>query len=184
MKNQDQKLIAVSKFLSLVLRHQPQSIGLVLDEAGWVDVDQLLARAATARQPLTRKLLEEVVATSDKQRFAFSADGQRIRANQGHSVPIDLGLQPVVPPATLFHGTASRFLPSIQANGLVRGNRHHVHLSENVKTARAVGGRHGEVVVLRIDAERMARDGHLFYRTDNDVWLADTVPVGYFERQA
>jgi putative RNA 2'-phosphotransferase len=174
-----QDLTTTSKFLSLVLRHKPQTIGLTLDAAGWVEIDVLLAKAAAAGRSLTRQLLEEVVETSDKERFAFSEDGSRIRANQGHSVEVDLGLPPVVPPAVLYHGTALRFLDSILADGLIKRKRHHVHLSENIPTALAVGTRYGAPVLLAIDAERMSKEGLLFFRTENNVWLTDQVPADY-----
>jgi putative RNA 2'-phosphotransferase len=179
MTSQEKERTAASKFLSLVLRHKPQAIGLTPDAAGWVAVDELLARAASHNRPLSRQLLEEVVATSDKQRFAFSEDGQRIRANQGHSIEVDLGLAPCAPPAVLYHGTASRFLDAILTEGLAKRERHHVHLSENTATALAVGQRYGAPVLLAIDADRMARDGRLFFRTANNVWLTEDVPAGY-----
>ncbi len=129
----------LSKFLSFVLRHRPQAIGITLDAEGWVAVDELLAAAARHGQSVTRQQVEEVVATNDKQRFSFSADGRRIRANQGHSVEVDLGLVPVEPPELLYHGTVERFLDSIRQEGLVRGKRHHVHLSADRETAAARG---------------------------------------------
>lgn len=176
--------VRVSKFLSLVLRHEPECIGLSLDEAGWASIDELLRLAAAAGQEITRDVLLEIVATSDKQRFALSPDGERIRANQGHSISIDLGLAPVAPPRLLFHGTASRFLESILANGLRPGARQHVHLSADDATARRVGQRHGSPVVLRVDAAAMHAGGHAFYRSANGVWLTAAVPPRYLERCA
>ncbi|TFV90216.1 RNA 2'-phosphotransferase [Blastococcus sp. CT_GayMR20] len=164
----------MSKRLSYVLRHQPGSVGLVLDDAGWVDVDALL----TALQ-LTRGELEHVVATNDKQRFAFDDTGTRIRASQGHSRPVELGYRPERPPDVLFHGTVDRFLPAILAQGLVPGRRHAVHLSPDAATARSVGGRRGRAVVLRVDAAGMAAAGHTFTRSANGVWLTETVPPAY-----
>jgi len=175
------ELTSISKFLSLVLRHKPQSIGLTLDEAGWAGVDELLAKAATAGRRLSRDALAEVVGSSDKQRFALSADGLRIRASQGHSIDVALGLDPATPPDTLFHGTASRFLAAIQSTGLDKRQRHHVHLSHDPATARAVGQRHGTPVVLEIDAARLCTDGHVFYRSANGVWLVDHVPPAYLK---
>jgi putative RNA 2'-phosphotransferase len=169
----------MSKFLSFVLRHEPQSIGLALDEAGWASVDDLLVKATAAGKRLDLGLLQRVVDTSDKQRFAFSGDGQRIRANQGHSIDVSLGLAATVPPRVLYHGTASRFLISILANGLDKRQRHHVHLTEDVAVARSVGRRYGEVVLLEVDAARMSSDGHAFYCSDNRVWLTDVVPPDY-----
>lgn len=178
---QERGLTSTSKFLSLVLRHQPQSIGLVLDEAGWVPVDDLIEKANAAGKRLDRTLLQRVVETSDKQRFALSADGLRIRANQGHSIDVALGLAPAAPPPRLYHGTASRFLPSILANGLDRRQRHHVHLTEDLAIAADVGRRYGELVLLEIDAGRMAADGHVFWRSENAVWLTEAVPPAYLQ---
>lgn len=175
----ENQLRSVSKFLSFVLRHEPQSIGLTLDEAGWATVDHLLDRAQAAGQPVSRALLQRVVDTSDEKRFRFSEDGQRIRANQGHSVTVELGLAPLMPPTVLYHGTASRFLDDILRAGLEKRDRHHVHLTEDPSVTRSVGIRHGRVVLLQVDASRMARDGRLFYRSDNGVWLTDTVPASY-----
>lgn len=175
----DQSLVGVSKFLSLVLRHDPARIGLRLDDAGWADVDALLSAAAKAGTVIDRATLDRVVAENDKQRFAFSADGTRIRASQGHSLGVDLGLPPQTPPEVLYHGTATRFVDSIRAGGLHSARRTHVHLSSDEATARAVGRRHGSPVILTIAAGRMHRDGHAFYRSNNGVWLTDSVPVTY-----
>ncbi len=175
----DKQLKHKSKFLSLVLRHQPEVAGITLDDAGWTPIEALLAGCARAGTPITRSELDEVVRTNDKQRFALSADGTRIRANQGHSVEVELGYAPADPPAVLYHGTSADALPSIRAAGLERRARHHVHLSERPDTAVAVGGRHGKPVVLTVDAARMRADGHAFYRTPNGVWLTDAVPAAY-----
>lgn len=177
-------LVAASKRLSFVLRHRPGSIGLVLDEGGWAGVDELLARLNAAGAPFDRALLEAVVRTNDKQRFAFSDDGARIRANQGHSVAVELGLTAQTPPKVLYHGTASRFLDSIEAGGLEPRRRHHVHLSPDAETARKVGGRHGRPVVLTVDAERMASDGFVFFLSANGVWLTAAVPPRYLTRSS
>lgn len=168
-----------SKFLSLVLRHEPARIGITLDAAGWTDVAALLDALAAHGQPLTRAELDEIVRTSDKQRFALSADSTRIRANQGHSVEVELGLPAVVPPDVLYHGTVAAALPGIRVQGLVKGERHHVHLSADIETANKVGGRRGRPVVLAIDARGMAATGHTFYRSENGVWLVDHVPVAF-----
>lgn len=170
----------LSKFLSYVLRHNPDSIGLTLDPQGWTSVDELMECAANSGTHFTKAQLVEVVQTNDKQRFSFSDDGLRIRANQGHSIPIDLGLEPVEPPEFLYHGTATRFLPSIQEGGLLPQKRHHVHLSADIETAVKVGQRHGKVVVLKIAAAQMHIDGHPFYCSENDVWLTDDVAPIYF----
>jgi putative RNA 2'-phosphotransferase len=179
----DRQLVKTSKFLSLVLRHRPEAIGLALDAQGWANVDDLIARAAARGQPLTRELIAQVVAENDKQRFALSDDGGRIRANQGHSVTVDLALEPQEPPETLYHGTAARNLRSIEREGLRRGQRHHVHLSPDPATARTVGQRHGEPVVLRVAAGAMWRDGHPFSRSANGVWLTEAVLPAYLSRE-
>jgi putative RNA 2'-phosphotransferase len=166
--------VRISKLLSLVLRHEPERIGIVLDEHGWTDVDALLAACGAHGAAITRAELEEVVATSDKQRFALSEDRARIRANQGHSVDVDLDLEPAAPPARLYHGTIDRFVASIRKQGLVRGERHHVHLSADVETAIKVGGRRGKPVVLTVRADEMT--DHTFFRSANGVWLVDHVP--------
>ncbi len=171
--------VATSKFLSLVLRHRPEVIGITLDAEGWVPVEELLAACAQHSRAISREQLDVVVRTNDKQRFAFSADGSRIRANQGHSLSVDLGLAPVEPPELLYHGTVERFLESIRRDGLTKGNRHHVHLSPDIQTATKVGQRRGRPVVLVIEAGRMFRDGHTFYRSENGVWLTDSVPPVY-----
>ncbi|MFI7211234.1 RNA 2'-phosphotransferase [Micromonospora maritima] len=171
-------LVRVSKRMSLALRHRPDRFQLTLDRAGWTPVADLLTALRISRADL-----DAVVAGNDKQRFAVEAgpDGvDRIRANQGHSVPVDLGLTPATPPDRLFHGTAEDVLPAIRAEGLRRGRRHHVHLSPDVATARRVGARRGgAVAVLAVDAAAMAAQGYLFYRSANGVWLTDTVPPGY-----
>ena len=171
-------VIAASKFLALVLRHRPEAIGLVLDEAGWADIDTLIARAAP-HHPLTRALIERAVAENDKQRYAISDDGRRIRARQGHSIEVDLALPALAPPALLYHGTATRFLEAILREGLTKRQRQHVHLSADVATATRVGARHGRPVVLRVDAAAMAAAGHVFRQAENGVWLTDTAPAAF-----
>lgn len=169
----------VSKFLSLVLRHEPSRASIRLDPAGWVEVGDLLAGCARAGMAITPEELDEVVRTNEKQRFAFSEDGLRIRASQGHSVEVELGYEPAVPPETLYHGTIAKFLDSIHAQGLLKGERHDVHLSESPETATAVGQRRGQPIILRVHAGRMHRDGHTFRRSANGVWLTDSVPAAY-----
>jgi putative RNA 2'-phosphotransferase len=175
----DRELVKLSRFLSLVLRHAPDRIGLTLDAQGWADVGELVRLAEAHGQPLDRVRLQRIVAESDKQRFALSPDGTRIRANQGHSVDIDLALPPMAPPDRLYHGTADRNVVSIEANGLNAGNRQHVHLSPDRATATKVGARHGRHVVLEVESGAMHRDGHHFFRSDNGVWLTDHVPARY-----
>ncbi len=165
-----------SRLLSLVLRHRPDRLGLTLDAGGWVAVDSLLAGARRAGVALDRPTLDRVVRENDKRRFALSDDGRRIRASQGHSVPVELGLAPEPPPETLYHGTAERSVDAIHREGLVAGSRTHVHLSADEVTAAAVGRRHGRPVVLRVAAGAMHRAGHPFVRSANGVWLARAVP--------
>ncbi len=169
----------LSKLLSYVLRHSPGSAGVRLDEAGWVDVDELLTGLAASGHVLRREDLEGIVAGDSKQRYALV--GGRIRANQGHSVPVDLGLAPTVPPAVLFHGTAQRHLAAILRQGLLPMGRHDVHLSADEGAARAVGARHGTPLVLRVDAAAMTRDGRTFRRSANGVWLTEAVPPAYLD---
>ena len=173
--------LKLSKFLSLVLRHEPERLGLTLDSAGWVSVDELLAAISRQKTPITRERLEHIVATSEKKRFAFDESGTKIRASQGHSVEVELGYEPQVPPEILFHGTAEKFLPSIRTQGLLKGERHHVHLSGDEATARQVGSRRGSPVILTIKAGAMYRAGHQFFRSANGVWLVDQVPASDLE---
>jgi putative RNA 2'-phosphotransferase len=174
-------LIKPSKFLSLVLRHEPERIGLALDEQGWADIGELIEKAGAHGVALTCELVAEVVATSDKQRFIIDDSGQRIRANHGHSVDVDLGLEPQVPPAVLYHGTAVGNLCSIRAGGLQAARRQYVHLSPDEATARKVGRRHGPPAVLRIQAGRMWAKGLEFFRSANGVWLTRAVPPDFVE---
>ena len=171
-----------SKFLSFVLRHKPEAIGLTLDAEGWADIESLIACATRSGQALTRPLLQEIVDTSDKKRFTISEDGLRIRAAQGHSAQsVAIAHVEKKPPEFLFHGTATRFLDSIQRQGLVAGSRHHVHLSENEQIATAVGQRYGKPVVLKIKALLMFEQGFKFYQADNGVWLTDQVLPEFLE---
>jgi len=165
--------------MSLVLRHKPEEIGLLLDDQGWANLDELIAKACAHGQHLDKETVARIVAGNDKKRFAISADGCRIRANQGHSIEIELGLPPVAPPPVLYHGTAERNLSSIRAAGLVPGARQHVHLSADAETAKRVGARHGKAVVLMVDSDGMHRAGQNFYRAENGVWLTDAVPAEF-----
>jgi putative RNA 2'-phosphotransferase len=167
--------VHISKLLSLVLRHKPETLGLVLDGEGYVDVAELLAACARHGQSLTRADLERVVRDNDKQRFAFSADGARLRASQGHSVPVSLGYTPSPPPELLYHGTVSRFVAAIRKEGLKPGERQLVHLSANEETARTVGARRGRPVILRVRAAAMAQEGFEFFISANGVWLTRAV---------
>ena len=170
------ELVRHSKFLSLVLRHDPAVIGIELDEAGWVDVSTLLEAMKNHRPQITRERLFEIVETNDKRRFAFSEDRVRIRASQGHSIGVDLDLRPSTPPNSLFHGTAEENLTSIRETGLLRCQRDHVHLSADNETAKKVGARHGKPVVLEIASKQMAESDFIFYVSENGVWLTAHVP--------
>ncbi|MCI0464306.1 MAG: RNA 2'-phosphotransferase [Gemmataceae bacterium] len=174
-------LVRVSKFLSLVLRHRPDEIGLELDPNGWAEIEELIARASRHGQRLTRTLIEQIVASNDKKRFALSDDGTRIRASQGHSVEIDLGLAPRQPPETLLHGTATRFLPPIREKGLLAGSRQHVHLTTDEAGALKSGRRHGKPVALVVRAGEMHRAGRVFYLSANGVWLTEHVPAEFID---
>ena len=173
--------IKTSKFLSLVLRHEPERIGITLDAQGWASVPELLEACAAHGFPLTLEELQAVVSNNDKKRFAFGADGSSIRASQGHSVQVELDYAPLQPPEILYHGTAERFLPSIRETGLIKGKRHHVHLSQEEMTARSVGQRYGKPIVLEVKSDLMHNDGHQFYRSANGVWLTEHVPPAYIE---
>jgi putative RNA 2'-phosphotransferase len=176
------RLIRVSKFLAKYLRHSPHELGLTLRPGGWVSVDDLLAATEEHGFPITYDELVECVETNDKRRFSFDETGDLIRANQGHSAPVDLQLEEREPPEVLYHGTVERFLPSILAEGLNKGKRHHVHLSKDTETARKVGARRGKAVVLKVDAGGMYRDGCKFFLSANGVWLTDSVPCSYLSR--
>jgi putative RNA 2'-phosphotransferase len=177
----DKEIIRTSKFLSLILRHEPEKVGITLGEAGWVGVDELLRAVDQHGTPLTLEQLKHIVATSDKKRFAFSEDGQRIRASQGHSVEVDLQYVPQAPPEFLYHGTATRFLDGIRKDGLQRMERHDVHLSAETKVTLQVGGRHGKPALLTIRAGDMHRAGHEFRVSANGVWLVQQVPPEFIE---
>lgn len=176
------RLVHISKYLSKHLRHEPERLGLELEPGGWVQVDDLLAACAAARFPITPAELNEVVAKNDKQRFSFDPSQSRIRANQGHSTQVDLQLEAVPPPDILYHGTPAGSVDAILREGLKRMARHHVHLSSTPATAEIVGKRRGRPVVLVVDAAAMSREGFVFYRSANGVWLTDQVPPQYLRR--
>ena len=175
----DQK--QVSKFIALILRHKPEEIGITLDEHGWADTKALI-EGIQKHYPLTMEILEEIVRTDVKQRYSFNEDKTLIRANQGHSVPVDLEFEPVRPSSVLYHGTGEKYLSSILKQGLIPKSRLYVHLSADVETAMKVGSRHGRPVVLRILAEEMVRDGYVFFCSANGVWLTKEVPVAYLRQ--
>jgi putative RNA 2'-phosphotransferase len=171
----------ISKFLSLILRHKPETVGLALDSNGWIDVENLLKACAKNGNAFSRDELEEVVATNEKQRFAFDEKKENIRANQGHSVTVEIEFEEKKPPDILYHGTAERNIKTIQEKGLLKMRRHHVHLSSDVETALKVGERYGKPVVFKIKAEAMALKGYKFYISANGVWLTDEIPPAFLE---
>ena len=174
-----QRLVKVSKYLSKHLRHQPERLGLKLAPGGWVRVDELLAACQRYRFPLTRAELEEVVLKNDKQRFSFDEKKTWIRANQGHSIDVDLQLKPQIPPEILYHGTGEGTVEAIWQYGLLKMSRHHVHLSTDIATAKAVGMRKGRPVVFQVNAAQMVQEGFTFYCSENGVWLVERVPAEY-----
>lgn len=181
MKETTSDLTRISKYMSLILRHKPQVIGIQLDAHGWADVNALLA-GISKKYPINRDILEEIVQSDEKQRYSFNEDGTKIRANQGHSIPVDVELTLAEPPETLYHGTAQRFAASIEAQGLLPQNRLYVHLSPDPETAEKVGRRHGEPVIYLVAAGQMYRDGYRFYLSANGVWLTKVVPAPYLKR--
>lgn len=174
-----ERKVKISKYLSKHLRHAPDRLGLTLALGGWVSVDELLSACVAHQFPLTRAELEAVVAGSDKQRFSFDATKTCIRANQGHSVEIDLQLEPQTPPDVLYHGTGEKSVPAILESGLIKMSRHHVHLSQDIETAHKVGSRHGHPVIFAIATDAMSQAGFSFYCSENGVWLVDEVPPQY-----
>jgi len=179
----DKPNTSVSKFLSYILRHHPEAIGLTLDGEGWADVDELLVQAAAHGRNISLQLLHEVVATNNKKRFSLSADGRKIRAEQGHSTAqVDIAYTETEPPEILYHGTAQRFAEAIEQQGLLPGSRHYVHLSGDVETAVSVGSRHGKPLVLEVQAGLMRQQGFVFYLTANKVWLIKEVPPQFLRR--
>jgi putative RNA 2'-phosphotransferase len=181
-KIMDRRLVTLSKFLAKHLRHAPEALGLTLQPGGWVPVDDLLAASERIGFPISYDELIECVETNEKKRFSFDDTGDLIRANQGHSVAVDLQLEEQVPPDVLFHGTVERFLASIMAEGLKKGKRHHVHLSRDIETARKVGARRGKPVILRVDARMMHQEGFKFFLSANGVWLTESVPAAYLAK--
>lgn len=171
-----------SKFLSLVLRHKPEEIDLVLDIEGWANVDQLLDKLNINKLKISFVDLKEIVDLNDKKRFVFSSDFSKIRANQGHSINVDLKLKPITPPNILYHGTAEKNIASILDKGILKQNRNYVHLSTNIETANNVGMRYGKPVILEISALEMIKNGYLFYQSENKVWLTEFVPPNFLKK--
>ncbi len=170
----------MGKYVSMLLRHHPEEAGVILDEHGWTDVADLIEKVRP-RYPLTEELLHQMAFAPDKQRYEFSEDNKRIRAVHGHSVNVDLGYDETEPPAILYHGTAEKYRASIEEQGLIKKERQFVHLSENTKQAKEVGSRHGKLVLYEVDAGRMYKDGHVFYRSSSGVWLTDHVLFEYLK---
>ena len=180
-RKSNKQLQSTSKFISLILRHRPESIGITLDEHGWANVDELIA-GVSKTHPLNMATLEQIVAEDEKQRYSFNEDKTLIRANQGHSIPVDVELEEKEPPEFLFHGTGEKYVDSISREGLISKSRLYVHLSANEDTALKVGQRHGKPVIFKVKSGEMHRDGFKFYCSVNGVWLTKSVPVEYLER--
>ena len=177
-------IVQLSKFLSLILRHKPEQIGIKLDEHGWANVDELIAGVQKSDETFDFALLNKVVAENDKQRFSFNKDKTKIRANQGHTKKVDVELEEKNPPKILYHGTLARNADSINSKGLLKMKRLHVHLSGDVETAQKVAARrHGESIIYKVDAEAMVHDGHKFFQSVNGVWLTDHVPAKYLDQE-
>ena len=181
MSKRNDTLTKTSRFISLILRHQPEAIGITLDEHGWADTEQLI-KGVSKTHPLNREILEEIVRTDEKQRYSFNEDHTKIRANQGHSIPVDVELKETDPPAVLYHGTGEKYVSSIEKEGLKPQSRLYVHLSADTDTAFKVGRRHGKPVIFMIDAAKMKEDGYPFFLSINGVWLTKAVPVSYLTR--
>ena len=179
----DKQTTGTSRFISLILRHKPETIGITLDEHGWADVQDLIDGInRSSGHTLDMELLEEIVRTDEKQRYSFNEDHTLIRANQGHSVPVDVELQEMTPPDTLWHGTGEKYVSSIDVQGLIPKSRLYVHLSSDIDTARNVGSRHGKPVIYAINCRAMVRDGYRFFLSANHVWLTKEVPAQYMKK--
>lgn len=173
----------ISKFISLILRHKPEEIGLTLDEYGYVNTSDLIKGLNRKGYRVTISDIERIVEDDDKQRYSFNEDKTKIKANQGHSIAVNLELQDIEPPKVLYHGTATRFSESICKEGIKKQGRQYVHLSSDVETATKVGKRHGELVIFKINSEQMYKDGYKFFLSENKVWLTDYVPIKYFSKE-
>lgn len=174
-------LVETSRYISLILRHKPETIGITLDEHGWANVDELIA-GVNRTHPLTMELLEEIVLTDDKMRYSFNEDKTLIRANQGHSIPVDVELEEAIPPEYLYHGTGEKFVASIDKQGLIPKSRLYVHMSSDIYTALKVGMRHGKALIYRINCKAMAERGYKFYCSVNGVWLTKAVPTEFLSK--
>ena len=178
----NKKMRDTSQFISLVLRHKPEAAGITLDEHGWADVEALISGSCKNGVPLDREMLDEIVRTDNKQRYSFSEDGTLIRANQGHSIPVDVELEEKMPPDVLYHGTGEKYVSSIEKQGLIPKSRLYVHLSSDTETAKKVGSRHGRPVIYAVDCRKMSEDGYRFFLSVNGVWLTKSVPVEYLHQ--
>ena len=174
-------LIKTSRFISLILRHKPETIGITLDEHGWANVEELIA-GVNKKYPIDMQILEKIVNDDDKNRYSFNGDKTMIRANQGHSIPVDVELKKLNPPDILYHGTGEKYVESIERQGLIRKNRLYVHLSNDIEIAEKVGKRHGKPVIYEIDCKKMIEDGIEFFKSENNVWLVESVPVKYLKK--
>lgn len=179
---EEKKKVKISKFLSLILRHQPETVGLKLDANGWVKTEDLIKACAEHGRAFTLKELQEIVETNEKKRFAFDKTGDKIRANQGHSLKVKIEFEKRTPPEILYHGTAEKNIDKIFAEGLSKMNRHHVHLTEEIETARSVGIRYGKPVILKVDTKAMIAKGFEFFVSANDVWLVENIPAEFLEK--
>lgn len=175
------ELDSISKFISLILRHKPETIGIKLDEHGWANVDELI-EGISKKYPINTETLEYIVATDNKQRYSFNDDRTLIRANQGHSIPVDVELVAAMPPEVLYHGTGEKYSASIDKQGLIPKSRLYVHLSSDTDTALKVGSRHGKPMIYKVLSGEMSRAGHVFYQSVNGVWLTKDVPVEYLRK--
>ena len=177
-----EKHMHLSKFLSLILRHKPEVVGINLDQDGWCSVDELIEAMQKKGKEINRAVLDEIVAIDHKQRYSIDDTGKKIRANQGHSINVNLDLKSLVPPEVLYHGTVEKYLDDILEKGLVKGQRQYVHLSKDLETARKVGSRRGQPIILKIDSQNMYKDGYKFYLSENKVWLCEFVPNQYISK--
>ena len=184
-EKQDKQLTNISKLISMVLRHKPEAVGITLDEHGWANVQELISGVNNTdrRNALDMETLEEIVRTDNKQRYSFNEDHTLIRANQGHSIPVDVDLEEKAPPDVLWHGTGEKYVSSIDRQGLIPKSRLYVHLSADIETAKKVGSRHGKPVIYTIDCRKMAEDGYRFYLSANGVWLTKSVPPQYLRKE-
>lgn len=178
----ESKDVELGKFISLILRHKPQVIGITLDQNGWADTQELLAGINASNRYIDMEILERIVRENNKKRYSFNEDKSRIRANQGHSISVNVEMKEMTPPDELYHGTADRFLDSIREKGILKMNRQYVHLSADAETAKAVGKRHGKPVVLVIDTKKMVEDGYIFWLSDNGVWQSEDIKWEYVKK--